>query len=45
MHKIAVYVAFVAAFVYYLTFAPPNKYLIDIEPIAYRLVKIYSLEF
>lgn len=35
MQKITISVVLLAAFVYYLTFAPPNEYLVDVEPIAY----------
>lgn len=40
MQKIAIGIALIAAFAYYVTFAPANKYLIDIKPLAYRSVLI-----
>lgn len=33
MQKIAIFVVLIAALVYYVTFAPTNKYLIDIKPV------------
>ncbi|XP_037042957.1 adipocyte plasma membrane-associated protein-like [Bradysia coprophila] len=35
MQRITISVVVLAALVYYVTFAPPNKYLIDINPVAY----------
>lgn len=37
MNKTAVFIVLVAVFASYLTFAPPNQYLIDIEPVAYSI--------
>lgn len=41
MQKIAIYIVLLAAFISYLTFAPPNQFLINIEPVAYRSVLIF----
>lgn len=40
MQKIALFVGLLAAFLYYLTFGPPNKFLIDVDPISYRSVML-----
>ncbi len=43
MHKTSIVVVLLAIFVAYLTFGSPNKFLIDIEPVAYRLVFFFII--
>jgi len=35
MQKLAIIILLLAVFISYITFAPPNQFLIDIEPVAY----------
>jgi len=44
MQKLAIFLVFLAAFISYLTFAPPNQFLIDIEPIAYSSTLVESFD-